>query len=116
MFPSGRWKGYWEATGWGRRSMEPLTLRFSTGRVEGEGEDCIGRFTFAGTYTDVGGLVMVKQYVGGHAVRYDGRVDGEGEVVGRWFVGPGWFGPFALMPLVEDVGRLPIATLLTDPG
>ena len=87
MFPSGQWKGFWEATGWGRRWMEPLVLRFTNGRVEGEGQDCIGPFTFAGTYTDVG-LTMLKRYVGGHSVRYDGRVEGEGEVVGRWSFSP----------------------------
>jgi hypothetical protein len=96
--------------------MEPLTLRFTNGCVEGEGRDCIGQFAFAGTYTDAGELSMVKQYTGGHAVRYTGRVEGEGEVVGRWSVGPDWSGPFALRPIIADVGQLPIATISADPN
>lgn len=96
--------------------MEPLTLRFTDGHVEGEGQDCIGQFTFAGTYTDAGELSMVKQYTGGHAVQYNGRVEGEGEVVGRWSVGPDWFGPFALMPRIANVEQLPIATISADPN
>jgi hypothetical protein len=96
--------------------MEPLALRFADGRVEGEGQDCIGSFTFAGTYTDAGELSMVKQYTGGHAVRYEGRVDGEGEVVGQWSVSSDWFGPFALKPIIADVGQLPIATIPAAPN
>jgi hypothetical protein len=62
MFPSGLWKGFWESPGLGRRWMEPLMLKFAGGQVEGEGQDCVGRFTFAGEYTDAGGVSMVKQY------------------------------------------------------
>ncbi|MDY3558885.1 hypothetical protein R5W23_006061 [Gemmata sp. JC673] len=111
MFPSGRWKGFWEAAGWGRRWMDELTLRFAGGRIEGEGWDCVGRFTFGGTYTDAGELSLMKQYIGQHAIRYEGRVDGEGAVIGRWTGAPGWSGPFALMPAIDDVSQLPIATV-----
>jgi hypothetical protein len=95
--------------------MEPLTLRFSEGRVEGEGQDCIGRFTFSGTYGADGEVSMVKQYIGQHAVRYEGRVDGEGAVVGTWTIGPAWFGPFALLPALGDVSQLPILTIEATP-
>ena len=111
MFPSGHWRGFWEAEGWGRHPMDPLELRFSDGQVEGEGCDCIGHFTFHGDYSDRGELRMVKQYIGQHAVLYEGRVDGEGAVVGQWSVGPGWFGPFALFPVIEAVEDLPIRTI-----
>jgi hypothetical protein len=99
--------------------MEPLSLRFADGLIEGDGQDCIGRFTFRGSYTDAGAVRMVKQYVGQHAVLYDGRVDGEGAVVGRWSVSPDWFGPFALMPVIESVEELPILTITAgaaEPG
>ncbi len=110
MFPSGKWRGFWEAAGWGRRWMEPLELRFDDGRVEGEGSDCIGRFTFAGTQS--GGVVrLVKQYIGKHSVNYLGRVDGEGVIVGQWTIGQEWSGPFALIPLIETVGELEIQEL-----
>jgi hypothetical protein len=82
--------------------MDPLTLRFEGGRVEGEGRDCIGRFTFAGSYTNDGKVRLVKRYVGAHAVRYDGEADGEGAIVGRWSTGPDWFGPFALTPVIDE--------------
>jgi hypothetical protein len=111
MFPSGEWRGFWEAPGWGRRWVDQLTLRFSNGRVTGEGLDCIGRFTFDGTYTDTGEVHMIKQYLGAHALRYEGRVDGEGAVVGRWSASATWFGPFALMPVIDDVSQLPIVAV-----
>jgi hypothetical protein len=99
MFPSGAWRGYWEQLGWGRQPMAPLTLRFAGGRVEGEGRDCIGRFTFAGRYDERGTVTMTKQYVGRHAVRYEGTYDGEGTLFGRWSIGTTWSGPFALSPV-----------------
>jgi len=113
MFPSGEWRGFWEATGWGRRWMEPLTLRFTDGHIVGDGADCVGQFTFAGTYTDDGEVHMVKLYQGAHAVRYDGRVDGEGAVVGQWTVTPNWYGPFALMPAM-NVSDMPIAVMAAE--
>jgi hypothetical protein len=58
---------------------------------------------------------MIKRYIGQHAVRYDGRVDGEGAVIGHWSVGPGWFGPFALMPMIDDVSQLPITAIAATP-
>jgi hypothetical protein len=107
MFPSGRWRGFWEAAGWGRRAMDPLFLRFNDGQIDGEGDDCIGPFTFSGSYGD-GEVRMVKQYIGRHSVLYEGRVDGEGAVIGRWFIEPFWSGPFVLAPIVEGVSALPI--------
>ena len=46
--------------------------------------------------------------------RYEGRVDGEGAVVGRWSIWWGiWSGPFALMPDV-DVSGLPIGEIAAE--
>jgi hypothetical protein len=98
MYPSGRWRGFWEQTFWGRQAMRELTLRFSGGRVEGEGVDVIGRFTFRGAYRGDGSVVLVKQYVGRHRVLYRGSYDGEGTILGQWSIEPGWRGPFALSP------------------
>jgi hypothetical protein len=95
MALSGRWSGYWEARGWGRRPMR-LTLRLDGGVIEGEGDDCIGAFTFSGSYDEGGQVSMVKSYVGQHQVRYDGAYDGEGTIFGTWSIGPDWTGPFAL--------------------
>ena len=83
MALSGRWDGYWEQEGWGRQPMR-LTLRIGDGLIEGEGNDCIGPFTFHGRYDTAGTVSMVKQYIGRHRLRYDGTYDGEGTIFGRW--------------------------------
>src|SRR5262249_28824330 len=85
-----------EAVGWGRRPMYNLTLRFEDGAIEGEGEDCIGAFTFHGFHDTQGHVSMVKQYLGKHRVEYVGTYDGEGTIFGTWFIPPVWTGPFAL--------------------
>jgi hypothetical protein len=97
MYPSGSWRGYWEQPLWGRQPMRDLTLRFAEGVVEGEGRDVIGRFTFRGNYDDRGAVRMVKQYLGRHAVLYQGIYDGEGTIFGQWSIGE-LRGPFALSP------------------
>jgi hypothetical protein len=99
MYPSGLWRGYWEQVYWGRQPMPDLVLHFADGIVTGEGRDCIGPFTFEGTYDDRGNVVMVKQYLGRHKVLYEGTYDGEGTVFGRWSIGGFWSGPFALSPV-----------------
>jgi hypothetical protein len=111
MFPSGRWHGFWELEGWGRRFMDDLELHFQSGRVEGRGHDCIGRFTFGGTYTDDGAVRLVKLYAA-HSVLYQGQVTGEGPVTGWWF--SGWTGPFALWPASGSASDAPIEEF--DPG
>ncbi len=100
MYPSGVWRGYWEQQGWGRQLMGPLALRFRDGRIEGEGRDVIGRFTFAGEYGDHGAIRMVKQYLGRHQVLYQGTYDGEGTIFGEWSIPPLWSGSFALSPVL----------------
>src|SRR4051794_34784171 len=103
MYPSGAWRGYWEQAGYGRQPMHDLVLRFGGGQVEGSGRDCIGRFTFAGTYDDRGSVTLVKQYVGRHRVQYQGTYDGEGTIYGRWSIYDVYSGPFALSPVDFDV-------------
>jgi hypothetical protein len=98
MYPSGRWRGYWEQTGWGRQPMRDLVLHFAEGRVQGQGVDVIGRFTFRGQYDDAGSVTLVKHYVGMHRVQYQGRYDGEGTIFGEWFIRGLWRGPFAMCP------------------
>ncbi len=101
MFPSGPWRGYWEQGAFGRQPMEPLELRFENGRIEGEGRDCVGPFTFSGQYTENGAVVLVKQYLERHAVMYQGQHDGEGTIFGQWSIGEYYSGNFALTPLVK---------------
>jgi hypothetical protein len=56
--------------------------------ISADGNDGLGRFTLAGTLdTARGGVHLVKQYVGSHAVAYDGFFDGEA-IRGVWSIGP----------------------------
>jgi hypothetical protein len=91
----GRWRGCWVQTHWGRQSMR-VTLRLGEGRIEGEGDDIIGPFTFCGHYDMQGRVSMIKQYIGRHQVLYEGAYDGEGTIFGMWTISPLWQGPFAL--------------------
>lgn len=100
MYPSGTWRGYWDQQAFGRQPMGPLVLRFRDGRIEGEGRDIIGPFTFAGEYDETGAVRMVKQYLGRHQVCYQGIYDGEGTIFGEWRIPPYWAGKFALSPVI----------------
>ncbi len=95
MALAGRWRGWWESANMGRRTMR-LTLRLADGRIDGEGDDCIGPFTFQGRYDAQGNVSMIKQYIGKHRLRYEGTYDGEGTIFGQWTYSPLWTGPFAL--------------------
>lgn len=83
MYPSGEWRGYWDQAKWGRQPMGPLILRFHEGRIDGEGRDVVGPFTFTGEYDERGSIHMVKKYLGRHRVLYDGVYDGEGTIFGQ---------------------------------
>lgn len=101
MYPSGTWHGHWDQELFGRQPMGPLMLRFEDGRIDGEGLDIIGPFTFTGEYDAQGTVRMVKQYHGRrtHQVLYNGSYDGEGTIFGQWHIPPGWTGSFALSPV-----------------
>jgi hypothetical protein len=101
MFPSGKWRGFWQQPGWGQQLMEDFVLRFHGGIIEGGGHDVVGRFTFSGTYDDRGSVRMVKQYIGRHQVLYKGTWDGEGTIFGTWSIPPYWSGPFGLSPVLS---------------
>jgi hypothetical protein len=108
MYPSGRWRGYWEQVYWGRQAMEDLVLHFAGGRVSGRGWDVIGPFVFEGSYDDQGTVMLTKQYLGRHSVLYRGSYDGEGTILGTWHIGTSWSGPFALSPERRAMAEAPI--------
>ncbi|MFO0850807.1 MAG: hypothetical protein U0871_19965 [Gemmataceae bacterium] len=117
MYPSGRWRGFWEQKGFGKQPMEAFELHFDDGRVTGGGVDVIGRFTFSGRYgLRTGEIRLVKQYVGKHRVEYDGHPDGEGCIGGTWTIRQSLMGqefmtsgPFLLTPdLPRPTGDEPI--------
>lgn len=97
MYPSGSWRGFWDQTAYGRQTMRDLELNFSSGRVQGTGVDIVGPFSFVGTYDSDGTVNLIKRYPY-HAVRYEGRYDGEGTIYGEWSIGPFATGRFALTP------------------
>ena len=105
MYPSGQWEGFWVQEGFGRQPMRAFELRFSEGEVRGSGRDIVGPFTIAGAYDmQTGRVVMVKQYLGKHAVAYTGDPDGEGSIQGTWVIESIWgrlTGSFLLRPVVR---------------
>ena len=86
MYPSGTWRGFWEQAMYGRQEMQAFELHFAPGGpVTGRGVDVVGPFTFSGTADPATGhVVLVKQYLRKHSVRYAGQPDGEGCILGRW--------------------------------
>lgn len=116
MYPSGRWEGFWVQEFYGRQSMREFELHFSNGNITGSGKDVIGRFTFAGAYDmQTGRVMLVKQYIGKHAVRYIGDPDGEGCIQGKWeitLLGVHSTGTFMLKPVVrKPTGEEPIHSI-----
>jgi hypothetical protein len=94
-----------------------VTLRFDDNRIEGEGDDCIGPFTFQGHYDTHGNVSMVKQYIGQHRLSYQGTYDGEGTIFGRWVYSPSWTGAFALrLEAAELEGLEAVETLAAPSG
>jgi hypothetical protein len=81
-------EGWWEQDYFGRQPMHDLTLAFEGGELHGSGFDIIGPFTFHGTISESGQVVMRKQYIGQHSVEYLGTYDGEGLLWGHWQIGP----------------------------
>jgi len=81
-------EGWWQEEGWGRQPMIELVLRFESGKIFGMGRDVIGTFTLSGTISEGSKVVMIKQYLGMHAVDYVGAYDGEGLMWGQWRIGP----------------------------
>lgn len=93
--------------------MSAFELHFRSGTVSGSGTDIIGEFTFRGEYDEQTGQVrLVKQYLGKHRVKYDGKPDGEGCIIGTWSIDDDWRGPFRLHPtLPKPTGDEPIHDL-----
>jgi hypothetical protein len=84
--PSARWIGYWEQDTFGRQPMSDLQLEFDGGKITGSGWDIVGPFKFSGECGTGGAVALVKQYLGQHAVLYEGWYDGEGTISGQWII------------------------------
>lgn len=83
-FPSGAWRGFFlQPVLSGKHWME-LDLTFRAGTLTGDGRDWVGRFVFRGRYdVESGKCWWTKQYVGRHAVAYEGYNEGKG-IWGIW--------------------------------
>ena len=68
VYSSGRW-----------RATIGSAVRFSFfrlmhGSIMGQGDDVVGAFTIAGSYTPAGACEFIKRYVGKHKVNYRGSI------------------------------------------
>lgn len=73
QFPSGQWVGFCTYGASTRKHLMDLVLEFKGGKMTGEGADGIGLFVMSGSYSEkTGECSWVKQYVGAHAVDYNG--------------------------------------------
>lgn len=90
-------EGWWEQDEWGRQPMTPLRLKFVGNEITGIGMDCIGAFTFVGSFSSAGAVYLRKQYLVPveHGVDYHGHHDGEGTMSGEWDI-DGLRGPWLI--------------------
>lgn len=95
---SGRWVGFW-IQGLQRGYMG-LTLRFSHGRIVGDGIDQIAAFRFSGKYSQSGYVRMWKRYPT-HRVLYSGKWDGA-VISGAWRIERWDSGRFEIWPEPEE--------------
>ena len=97
LFPSGPWMGFYNYSPKDKHRMD-LDLTFATGKMSGDGNDDIGRFTISGQY-DVKSLecAWTKTYVGSHSVFYRGFREGKG-IWGTWEITPFNHGGFHIWP------------------
>jgi hypothetical protein len=108
-FCSGAWTGFYLQR-WrpGRHTMT-IDLNFRDRRLEADGVDDIGPFTFSGSYDLQNGKCnWTKQYLGKHQVSYAGINEGQG-IWGVWQIS-------ALWGLISDRGVFHIWPEGTNPS
>jgi hypothetical protein len=86
-FPSGEWDGFWLQRGIfeGRQKMA-LALTFLGGKVSGDGEDVVGKFSMRGRYDLSNGKVVIHKYYPQHHVLYEGWAELDKGIWGVWTV------------------------------
>ena len=103
IFPTGPWTGFYNYTGPKDKHRMDLQLTFSRGRISGEGNDDIGRFSISGRYDpSTRECNWVKQYIGRHAVDYQGVGEKRG-IWGTWKIRRE-HGGFHIWPLQSGSG------------
>jgi hypothetical protein len=95
-----------------------LVLTFRQGTLRAEGRDWVGKFLFRGRYeVETGKCWWTKQYIGRHAIHYQGYNEGKG-IWGtwEWSAGPTWRGGFHIWPVaMGDPTRPHLAEALDEP-
>ncbi len=109
VFPSGPWIGFYNYQPNDKHRMD-LNLDFANGRVNGDGNDDVGRFLIRGGY-DVGTreCYWTKTYPGSHDVFYRGFREGKG-IWGTWEIPNFDHGGFHIWPKGEQAGDAEVAS------
>ena len=104
LFPSGPWTGFYNYSPKDKHRMD-LGLTFANGKMTGDGNDDVGRFTIRGQY-DAQTLECswTKSYVGAHDVFYRGFREGKG-IWGTWEIPPFGRGGFHIWPKLAGEGE-----------
>lgn len=98
-FPSGPWTGFFLQSWIPGRNWMDLHLTFQNGKVEGTGQDWVGKFLIHGRYhCDDGKCYLTKSYLGKHEVAYEGYNEGKG-IWGGWSIPPIAKGGFHIWPV-----------------
>ena len=97
LFPSGPWTGFYNYGPPDKHRMD-LHLVFADGRIHGDGNDDIGRFSIQGRYSEAEREChWTKTYPGSHDVHYRGFREGKG-IWGAWEIGLLARGGFHIWP------------------
>lgn len=106
IHPSGEWVGYYTYRGLAKKCPMHQTLHFDGNTIKGAGIDNNGQFAIHGTYDERSAEVaFTNQYIGKHAVQYEGRFEG-GEIAGQWSLNQGGrtlTGDMRLWPLPDNL-------------
>lgn len=103
LFPSGPWTGFYNYEPGERHRMD-LHLSFAGGRMSGDGNDDVGRFTIRGRYdANTRECWWTKAYPGSHDVAYRGFREGKG-IWGTWEISIFNHGGFHIWPKQAGTG------------
>ena len=84
LYKERKWAGHYVQNG-SHEAMHIDSLKFKKGTVSGRGEDTNGKFEISGTIEKNGAVHFTKQYIGKHAVQYNGQRNYH-EIKGTWSV------------------------------
>ena len=97
--PTGPWLGYYLYSPGGQPHGQRMDLSFAGGIVSGNGQDDIGAFDVAGSYSTDSGLVSwLKTYRNTHSVSYRGYFE-KGSIYGGWKIDSECHGGFKIWPV-----------------